>query len=173
LRVNPRERGAQGIHLAIPFYICVCVCVCVTGSHLTVCLCPTLFDPIDCSPSVSSVHGISQARRLDWVAISSSKGSSQPRGQTHISSIGRWILYHCTSWEAHPSDQIYVVVQPSSRVQLCDPVDCSRLGFPVPHHLPEFAQVDLRYLPKRFIPLKYNNNYNKISCYVTHLCTIF
>ena len=120
LRANPRERGAQGTHLAIPFYICcVCVCVCVTGSHLTVCLCPTLFDPINCSPLVSSVHGISQARLLDWVAISSFKGSSQPRGQTHVSSIGRWILYHCTSWEAHPSDQIYVVVQPSSRVQLC------------------------------------------------------
>ena len=120
MRANPRGRGAQGTHLAIPFYICVCVCVCVTGSHLSVCLCPTLFDPIDCSPSVSSVHGISHARLLEWVAISSSKGSSQPRDQTHISSIGRWILYHCTSWEAHPSDQIYVVVvQPSSRVQLC------------------------------------------------------
>ena len=40
-------------------------------------------------------------------------------------------------------------------------MDCSTPGFPVPHHLPEFAQVDLRYLPKRFIPLKYNNNYDK------------
>ena len=33
-------------------------------------LCPTLFDPIDCSPPGSSVHGISLARRLEWVAIS-------------------------------------------------------------------------------------------------------
>ena len=50
----------------------VCVCVCV---HL----CPTLCDPIDCSLPVSSVHGIIQARILEWVAISSSRQSSQPR----------------------------------------------------------------------------------------------
>ena len=42
-------------------------------------LCPTLCDPMDCSPPGSSVHGISQARILDWVAISSSRGSSRPR----------------------------------------------------------------------------------------------
>ena len=42
---------------------CVCVCVCVQ-------LCPTLCDPMDCSPSGSSVHGIFQARILEWVAVS-------------------------------------------------------------------------------------------------------
>ena len=47
--------------------------------------CPTLCDPMDCSLPDSSVHGISQARILEWVAISSSRGSSQPRDQTHIS----------------------------------------------------------------------------------------
>ena len=36
-------------------------------------------DPIDCSPLGSYVHGISQARILEWVAISPSRGSSQPR----------------------------------------------------------------------------------------------
>ena len=41
--------------------------------------CPTLCDPIDCSPPGSSVHGIFQARVLEWVAISFSRGSSQPR----------------------------------------------------------------------------------------------
>ena len=60
----------------------------------------TLCDPTDCSPPGSSVHGILQARRLEWVAISSSRGSSQPRDQTHISCFGRWILYHCTT--SHP-----------------------------------------------------------------------
>ena len=40
---------------------------------------------MDCSPPGSSVHGISQARILEWVAISSSRGSSQPRDQTCIS----------------------------------------------------------------------------------------
>ena len=42
-------------------------------------LCPTLWDPMDCSPPGSSVHGISQARILEWVAIAFSRGSSQPR----------------------------------------------------------------------------------------------
>ena len=39
-------------------------------------LCPTLCNPMDCSPPSSSVHGISQARILEWVAISFSRGSS-------------------------------------------------------------------------------------------------
>jgi len=42
---------------------------------------------MDCSSPGSSVHGISQARILEWVAISFSRGSSQPRDQTHISCI--------------------------------------------------------------------------------------
>ena len=42
-------------------------------------LCPTLSDPLDCSPQGSSVHGILQARTLEWVAMLSSRGSSQPR----------------------------------------------------------------------------------------------
>ena len=44
-------------------------------------------DSMNCSPPGSSVHGISQARILEWVAISFSKGSSQPRGQTCISCL--------------------------------------------------------------------------------------
>ena len=51
----------------------------------------------------SSVQGILQARILEWVAISYSGASSQPRDQTHISCISRWILHHCTTWEAHVS----------------------------------------------------------------------
>ena len=47
--------------------------------------CPTLCDPTDCSPSGSSVHGISQARVLEWVAISFSRGSSPPRDWTQVS----------------------------------------------------------------------------------------
>ena len=56
-------------------------------------LCLTLRDPMDCSPPGSSVHVISQARRLDWVAISFSKGSSWPRNQICVSWIGKWIIY--------------------------------------------------------------------------------
>ena len=42
-------------------------------------LCLTLCDPMNCSPPGSSAHGILQARILEWVAIPSSRGSSQPR----------------------------------------------------------------------------------------------
>ena len=50
--------------------------------------CPTLCDSVDCSLSGSSVHGILQARILEWVAISFSRGSSQPRDRTQVSRIG-------------------------------------------------------------------------------------
>ena len=49
--------------------------------------CPTLCDPVDCSPPGSSVHGILQARILEWVAISFSRGSSHPRDRTHVSEL--------------------------------------------------------------------------------------
>ena len=52
----------------------------------------------------SSAHGILQARILEQVAISYSKGYSQPRGWIHVSCvfyIGKWILYHCATWQAH------------------------------------------------------------------------
>ena len=65
--------------------------------------CPTLCDPTDCSPPGSSVQGILQARILEWAAISSSRGSSWPRGWTHlscVSCIGRQILYYWVTWEA-------------------------------------------------------------------------
>ena len=58
---------------------------------LTVCakslqLCLTLLcNPIDCSPPGSSVHRLLQARILEWVAMPSSRGSSQPRDQTYVS----------------------------------------------------------------------------------------
>ena len=47
--------------------------------------CPTLCNPVDCSPPGSSIHGILQARILEWVAISFSRGSSQPRDRTQVS----------------------------------------------------------------------------------------
>ena len=49
--------------------------------------CPTLCDPVDCSSPGSSVRGIFQARILEWVAISFSRGSSQPRDRTQVSRI--------------------------------------------------------------------------------------
>ena len=66
----------------------VCCCRLVAKSFLSLC------DPMDGSPPGSSVHGVSQARILERVAISSFRGSSCPRGQTYVSCIGRQILYH-------------------------------------------------------------------------------
>ena len=66
--------------------------------------CPTLYDPMDYSPPGSSVHGIFQARILDWVAISYSGVSSRPRDQTCISCtfcVGRWFLY-CQHHQGSP-----------------------------------------------------------------------
>ena len=48
----------------------------------------------------SSVHGIFQARTLDWVAISSSRESSWPKDGILVSLIGRRILYHWATWES-------------------------------------------------------------------------
>ena len=76
------------------------------SSHLSVLVCMRLLshvqlcDSVDHSPPGSSVHGISQARILECVANSFSGRSSPPRDQTHISCIGRWVLYHWTTREA-------------------------------------------------------------------------
>ena len=57
--------------------------------------CPTLGDPMDCSLPGSSVHGIFQAIVLEWIAISFSRGSSQPRDRTQVSHI---VDRHFTVW---------------------------------------------------------------------------
>ena len=65
-------------------------------------LCSTLWGPMDYSLPGSSVHGILQARILEWVAVPSSRGSSWPSGRTQvccISCTGRRILYQCATWK--------------------------------------------------------------------------
>ena len=78
-----------------PGYFCFCM-------HAQ--LCPILCSPMDCSPPGSSVHGISQARILEWVAIPFSMGSSQPRDRAHVSYIsctGRRVLHHQCHLRSH------------------------------------------------------------------------
>ena len=91
-----------------------CWCCLVAKSCLTLC------DPMDCSLPGSSVHGIFQARILEWVAISFSRGSSWPRDQTRVSCIsctGTWMLY---CWAAREAQGHYLlfIFQSLSRVQL-------------------------------------------------------
>ena len=94
---------------------------------------------MDCSLPGSSVHGISQARILEWVAIPYSRGSSQPRAQTQISCIsciGRQMLYHCATWEAWLGLLfIYLAVpglscgtQAVSLVAVCELFPCGHVG---------------------------------------------
>ena len=65
--------------------------VCVRAKSLQLFL--TLCDPMNCSPSGSSVHGILPARILEWVAVPFSRGSSRPMDRTWVSCIVRQILY--------------------------------------------------------------------------------
>ena len=65
--------------------------------------CPALWHPMDCSLPGSSVRGDSPARSLEWAAMRSSRGSSQPRDRTQVSDVsclGRWVLYHQSHLEA-------------------------------------------------------------------------
>ena len=75
-------------------------------SNHSVCMGALSLSHVARSPPGSSVHWISPARILEWVATFSSRGSSPPRDQTcvpYISCIGRWILYHRAIWEASQS----------------------------------------------------------------------
>ena len=63
-------------------YLTVCVSMCLVSQS-----CLTLCNPMDCSLPGSSVHGIFQAIVLEWIAISFSKESSQPRDRTRVSHI--------------------------------------------------------------------------------------
>ena len=95
---------------------------------------------MDCSPSASSVHRILQGRILEWVALPSSRGFSQPGIQPR-SPACRQILYQL-SLQGSPralSVQFSSVAQ--SCLALCDPMDCSTPGLPVHHQLPEFTQT--------------------------------
>ena len=77
--------------------ITIIICVFVLVSQL----CPTLCDPMDCSPQCSAVHGILQATILEWVAIPFSRGSSWPRDLSRVSYIaGRFFIVRATGmWE--------------------------------------------------------------------------
>ena len=73
------------------------------------CMCAQLFPTLcslrDCSLPGSSVHGIFQARILEWVAIFFSRGSLQPKDWTQVSGIGRQMFYHCNKCKVLESGQ--------------------------------------------------------------------
>ena len=67
---------------------------------------------MDYSPPSASGRGIFQARVLDWVAISFSRWSCQPKDRTRISCIGRWILYNWATWETPINDYFTILASP-------------------------------------------------------------
>ena len=128
------------------FKCVICPCVCVLSES-----CPTLCDPVDCSPPGSSVHGTFPARVLQWGAVSF-RGSSQPRDLTPCLlhwQVGFLPLCHLGSplyahseilldqkqernFDPHHSRQtlkkLGEVSVSQSGLTPCDPVDCSPPG---------------------------------------------
>ena len=92
--------------------------------------CPTLCDPMDWGSPGSSVHRILQGRILDWVAISFSRRSSQPRDWTQVSSIAGWLF---TVWATREA-LIFTAAAAAKSLQscptLCDTIDGSPPGSP-------------------------------------------
>ena len=74
--------------------------------------CVQLWGPMDCSSPGSSVHGICQARILEWVAISFSRGSSRARNRILVTCVDRWILYH---WATREALTLYHIQQVNSK----------------------------------------------------------
>ena len=121
-----------------------------THTHTYICclvakLCQILCYPMDCNSPCPSVYGIFQARILEWVAISFSRGPSWFRD------------WSCVSWPSALAGGFFPTEPPgkpmfqfSSVAQscptLCDPRDCSTLGFPVHDQLPELTQIHVHWV---------------------------
>ena len=117
---NPAQRPLQInsdlICQLLSFYPSVSI-----SMFLVIQLCLTLCDPMDCSLPGSSLHGIFQGRILEWVAMPSSRESSQPRDRTHVSILFFFnfilffnftILYwfcHISTWILHRYTQVSIL----------------------------------------------------------------
>ena len=96
-----------------PKHLKVQVKVLVAQSSLTIC------DPMNCSLPGSSVHGTSQARILEWVAIPFSRGSSWPRDRTQVSWIGdRFFTFSATREASYKWRTLKFMVSPALTISL-------------------------------------------------------
>ena len=89
------------------------MCVCLFAQS-----CLNLCDPMDCSPPGFSVHGILQARILEWGAMPSSRGSSQPRDWTHVSHVAGGFF---TIWATREAQEYWSGYSNPSPEDLPDP----------------------------------------------------
>ena len=107
--------------------------------------CPTLCDPVDCSLPGFSVHGILQARILEWVTISFSRGSSWPRDRTRVSCIG---VRHFNLWATREAQNTGVgslaLLQGIFPTQGSNPglPHCRQILYQLSHHLIFFWWID-------------------------------
>ena len=98
--LSQRTATLQGwLWARCPSAISHCCCWCLVTES-----CLTLLRPLELG---SSVHGISQARILEWVSISFSRGSSRPRDRTSMSCVDRQILYHWATREALGNEHVH------------------------------------------------------------------
>ena len=119
------ELGSPALHAdslpaELPGKACVCLCVKSLQS------CPTLCNPMDYRWPGSPAHAILQARILEWVAISSSRGSSQPWDRTcisYISYIGRQALYHSCHIGSPRENPCFSLNKSISYLSLCLPLN--------------------------------------------------
>ena len=113
--------------------------------------CPTGWDPMDCSPPGSSVHGILQARILEWVAMPSSRRSlpkcvvPSERGTSVSSCLYRTLVLKSTFFSGALIFSCCCSATQSCLTH-CNPMDCSTPGFPVFHCLLEFAKTHLHWV---------------------------
>ena len=116
--------------------------------------CLTLWDPIDCSPPGSSVHGISQARILEFLAIPSPwdlpNPGIEPMPLAALALAGRFFTTELPGKLLSWYDQFSSVTQSYST--LSDPMDCSMPGFPVHHQLLEFTQTHVHWVSDAIQP---------------------
>ena len=128
---SPGKKTGVGCHFLLQ-------CMKVKSESEVVQSCPTLRDPMDCSPPGFSAHGIFQVRVLEWGAIAFSNNVILLR---HKKEWG-WVI---CSEVGEPKVCCSESVQFSSVTQscstLCNPMDCSMSGFSVHYQLPEFAQT--------------------------------
>ena len=102
--------------------------------------CLTLCDPMDCSLPGSSVHGIFQARILEWVAISFSRGSSWPRDRTQVSRIvgRRFTIWATREAQVKSLSRVWLFETPRTAVhQALHPWDFPGKGTGVGYHSPK------------------------------------
>ena len=104
-------------------------------------LCPALCDPMDCTPPGSSVHGIPQARIPEWVAMPSSRGSARRRDLPNTgieppslrpAALASKFFTTSATWETKTDAAAAAAKSLQPCRTLCDPIDGSPPGTPVP-----------------------------------------